>query len=60
MDDEEQIVRHKYVIGQSLEGYSTSELEEIIIVLNSEVKRVNDDILNKIESISEANSIFKF
>lgn len=48
-----------FTIGQNLSDYSVTELEKLIAVLTGEIDRVKADIVNKNQSKSDAQSIFK-
>lgn len=58
-DDEEVQSRPEEFIGQNLESWSVKDLEDLIMRLQTEIKRVEGERVRKSGGLSVAESLFK-
>ncbi|OKL44050.1 DUF1192 domain-containing protein [Pseudovibrio exalbescens] len=60
-DDEEPIKKNPrdIIVGETLENFSSSELEERVTLLRAEIERTEKELKNKASASEAAHSLFK-
>ena len=59
LDDDRPLPKPKITVGDDLSLLSLEELEERIVAFKAEIKRNEEDLENKRQSLSAADSVFK-
>ena len=60
MDEDENITKKKsYEIGFSLDNFSVEDIEEYLLALDEEIKRVKGIKSDKVKALDEAKNFFK-